>query len=303
MNPITRRHLHRLKVSPQIYRWFLRRFPQGAHYPQLHDALLHDGYREWMESLVDYSYAQHFSQPFFVRQELAATRSLLAQLLSTTVAAAQNTPDIMENGPYTLAISAADQRIGSASPQGRVASTGDGNLIGCQGEHHSIASTGYACQLVSAGCAAHVGNTGPNSRIGALGERARIANSGNAAKIVSDGHGSHIASTGSRTYISGTGDRDRIVSAGDMCCLHSLGDSTHITATGEQLSVTACGADSVVVVVGSMATLLLGQGGCAAITYHDGVRTRFRVIYAGEDGVRAGVRYRLTTAGELEACE
>lgn len=35
-----------------MYRWFLRHFPRGGSYADIHHALIEEGYTDWAESLV-----------------------------------------------------------------------------------------------------------------------------------------------------------------------------------------------------------------------------------------------------------
>lgn len=39
-----------------MYRWFLRHFPRGGSYADIHHALIEEGYTDWAESLVEYAW-------------------------------------------------------------------------------------------------------------------------------------------------------------------------------------------------------------------------------------------------------
>lgn len=309
MKKITRQQLHALQVSPQIYRWFLRRFPQGAEYRDIHQALIGDGYTEWLESLVAYSYALGAGSPQFMAQEISAIEAMVERLTAGNSGVVEIKPR-PHSGEYAanipgetqLAASAPALDIGCAALQSKIALSGPYNFIGNSGADSGIASVGYACQLVSAGFAVKIGNTGQHCRIGSLGGRARISNSGNSVKISSAGRGTHIANSGMRGYISGAGESSSIANVGNMCKLEAAGSGSRISNTGDNVSITATGENSVVASSGGIDTLVLGKGGCAALSYHDGVRTRFLLVYEGENGVAAGVKYRLNASFELEAC-
>ena len=42
-----------------MYRWFLRHFPRGGSYADIHHALIEEGYTDWAESLVEYTLGAH----------------------------------------------------------------------------------------------------------------------------------------------------------------------------------------------------------------------------------------------------
>lgn len=309
MKKITKQQLHALQVSPQIYRWFLRRFPQGAEYQDIHHALMHDGYTEWLESLVEYSYALGAGSPRFMTQELSAIQAMVEQLTNGNSRVVQVKPrphagECASGSPGETRLAASDPAldIGCIGLHSKIALSGPYNFIGNAGENSGIASVGHACQLVSAGFSAKISNTGQHSRIGSLGGRTRISNSGNSVKISSAGRGSHTANSGMRCYIGSVGESSSIANVGDMCKLGAAGSESRISNAGDNASITATGENAVVTSSGSVNTLVLGKGGCAALTYHDGERTRFLVVYEGENGVVAGVKYRINAAFELEAC-
>lgn len=310
MKKMTRQQLHSLQVSPQIYRWFLRHFPQGGHYQDIHHALMRDGHIEWLETLVEYSYARGFDTHQFIAQEMRTTQAMVTQLttggdgivqIKPRCRIAKSAPEI----PYTMQLAVSDSAldIGCTGLQSQVALSGACNFIGNSGDNTSIASVGYACQLVSAGFAVRISNTGQHSRIGSLGGRARISNSGNSAKISSSGCGTHITNSGMRSYISSAGDSTRIANAGDMCRIGISGHDNRLINGGDDVSVNITGENVVLLSSGKVKTLILGKGGCAALTYHDGTRTRFLVVYEGENGIMAGVKYRINNAFELEVCQ
>lgn len=308
--PITKRQLRALRVSPPIYRWFLRRFPQGACYRDIHRALIGDGHSEWLESLVEYAYAMNFHLPQFMRQEIGAARDMADGLNRGAAERLLVTPRhppgrYFAATPHTLQLASGDHalNIGCSGLQSHVAVSGNGNFIAQSGENSAIASAGYSCQLVGAGFAARISNTGQNSRIASLGERSRISNSGNAVKISSAGRGSYIATSGRRNYLGAIGDAARIASAGDGGHIHTLGADTRIASSGDNASILAAGGGSVICSAGSGHVFTLGKGGCAALAYHDGARTRFLTLYEGENGIRAGVTYRLSADGELETLD
>lgn len=305
---ITREQLRALHVSRDLYRWFLRRFPTGGSYQAIHEALLGDGHSGWLDSLVDYAYAHSFGALPFLEQEIGSARAMAARLTHSQVEQLHITPRGHANGRFTPVLSCTLQfasgdhalNIGCSGFQSNLAATGNGNFIGQSGDNGSIASAGYGCQLVSSSFAAKMSNTGQNCRLSALGDRARIANCGNATKISSAGRGTHITSSGRRNYLASQGASTRVANAGDGTHIHTQGAGSRITNSGDNVTLQACGADSVFCSSGSVQQFTLGVGGCAALCYHDGKRLRFVTVYEGENGIVAGVPYRLTEHGKIE---
>ncbi|WP_025824204.1 hypothetical protein [Asaia astilbis] len=134
--------------------------------------------------------------------------------------------------------------------------------IGCSGANALIGSSGANARIGSSGAYAHIGSSGNDARIGSSGNYARIGSSGNDARIGSSGYYARIGSSGNDARIKCEGKNAVVASAG----------------------------------IGANVTL--GKGGCASLVWHDGTRSRFTHLYVGEDGIEAGVAYRLDDAGK-----
>ncbi|MFT8212158.1 MAG: hypothetical protein ACMZI0_19200 [Symbiopectobacterium sp.] len=236
---------------------------------------------------------------------------MAAQLTHSQTEQLHITPRSHANGRFTPVLSCTLQfasgdhalNLGCSGFQSNLASTGNGNFIGQSGDNGSIASAGYGCQLVSSGFAAKMSNSGQNCRISALGDRARIANCGNATKISSAGRGTHITNSGRRNYLASQGASTRVANAGDGSHIRTQGAGSRITNSGDNVTLQASGADSVFCSTCSVQHFTLGAGGCAALSDHDGTRLRFVTVYEGENGIVAGVAYRLTEQGKIEAID
>lgn len=268
---ITRSDLRAWRVGPGIYRWFLRSFPEGGSYADVHRALQQEGYRDWASSLVEYAWSKWLDEERFVQQDISAMGSSVC--------------------PQT------------AGENGRqLASAADSASVGSAGDNVKIASAGYAAQIASAGYSARIGCVGYNSHVGSSGHRARVAAAGNSSRISSTGDGTRIASTGMRVRISSLGDRSRIASAGDLTQIASFGAASNIANCADNVHIIASGENAVVASTGVVDSIILGPGGCAALAYHDGERMRFAVAVEGENNIRAGVKYRLNDDRQFEAC-
>lgn len=268
---ITRRDLRAWRVGPVMYRWFLRAFPEGGRYADVHRALQREGYVDWANSLVEYGWSKWLDDESFVQQDICAMGSF-----------------------------ACPQTAGDNGKQ--LASATDSDSLGSAGDNIKIASAGYAAQIASAGYSARIGSVGYNAHIGSSGVRARIAVAGNSTRISSVGDSTRIASTGMRVRISSLGDRSRIASSGDLTQIASFGAESKIANCADNVHIIASGENAVIASTGVVDSIILGPGGCAALAYHDGTRIRFAVAIEGENNIRAGVKYRLNEDHQFVAC-
>ncbi len=55
-----------------MYRWFLRHFPRGGSYADIHHALIEEGYTDWAESLVEYAWKKWLADENFAHQEVSS---------------------------------------------------------------------------------------------------------------------------------------------------------------------------------------------------------------------------------------
>ncbi|MDR8492017.1 hypothetical protein OSC18_21245, partial [Serratia nevei] len=81
------------------------------------------------------------------------------------------------------------------------------------------------------------------------------------------------------------------------------GDSAQIGSSGDSAQIDATGKNAVVAAAGSVRRIVLGEGGCVVIPYHDGTRTRFAVAYVGENDIEANTPYTVNDNGEFVKVE
>ncbi|WP_347253252.1 hypothetical protein [Leminorella grimontii] len=318
---ITRHDLRGWRVSPDIYRWFIRHFPSGGRYADVHSLLIQSGRVNWATSLVEYAYSLWLEKEGFVRQETQATDLLACGLNQTQDAGLDFVRPSPAVSPYAysqkvasqidgyrwmdvdnasqIGCSGDDARIGSCGGSARISCSGVNAHIGSTGEYGWLSSSGYASQIASAGYASRIGCVGHDVRIGSSGDRARIACAGNSAKVSSTGDGVRAANAGMRGRIGSAGERAKVANAGDLCHVSSFGAQSAIANVGDGARLVAMGDAAQVVSTGSVDYVILGPGACAALSYFDGERTRFAIAYEGENGIRAGVRYCLNERHEF----
>lgn len=268
---ITRGDLRAWRVGPVMYRWFLRAFPEGGSYAEVHRALQLEGYSDWADSLVEYGWSRWQDEENFAQQDICAMGRVVCP----------QTAD--DNGK-------------------QLASAADGDSLGSAGDNIKIVSAGYAAQIASAGYSARIGCVGYNAHVASSGERGRIAIAGNSTRVSSVGGGTRMASTGMRVRISSLGDRSRIASSGDLTQIASFGAESKIANCADNVQIMANGENTVIASTGVVDSIILGPGGCAALAYHDGKRMRFAVALEGENNIRAGVKYRLNEDHQFVAC-
>ena len=164
---ITRTDLREWCIGAVMYRWFLRRFPEGGSYADIHHALIAEGFTDWADSLVEYAWKKWLTDENFARQDIFAMQKLA------------NEP---EENVFC----------------GQFASADDNARTGCCDDNVRIVTAGYAAQIASMGYSVRMGSVGFNSHIGSSGERARVAVAGNSTRISSAGDSSRIANSGMR---------------------------------------------------------------------------------------------------------
>lgn len=99
-----------------------------------------------------------------------------------------------------------------------------------------------------------------------------------------------------------TAATDKMV--GELTSMELPGDQVDVeNSSGYYARITASGKNSVVACAGSVKRIVLGEGGCVAVPWHDGERTRFIVAYVGENGIEANTPYCLNDEGRFVKIE
>ncbi|EGH3666519.1 hypothetical protein IEB76_003226 [Salmonella enterica] len=127
--------------------------------------------------------------------------------------------------------------------------------------------------------------------------------SGNYARIGSSGYNARIGSSGNYARIGSSGYNARIGSSGYNAQIGSSGYNAQIGSSGNYAQITATGKGSVVACAGSIERIVLGEGGCASVSWHDGKRIRIAVAYVGENGIEANTPYYVNDEGQFVKVE
>ncbi|MDL4274389.1 hypothetical protein [Salmonella enterica] len=110
-------------------------------------------------------------------------------------------------------------------------------------------------------------------------------------------------SSGDYARIGSSGYNARIGSSGYNAQIGSSGYNARIGSSGDYARITASGKGSVVACAGSIERIVLGEGGCASVPWHDGKRTRIAVAYVGENGIEANTPYYVNDEGQFVKVE
>ncbi|MGF2651563.1 hypothetical protein ACQUWL_20850 [Serratia marcescens] len=278
---ITKEQLKKWHACAEGYRWFLDKFPQGGAYTDVLAALTADDYYDDARWLVDRMYDTYLNNPEFIQAETDMTDKMVGELTS------MEHPSGQVDGENS---SGDNAQIGSSGNCAQIGSSGYNARIGSSGYNARIGSSGDFAQIGSAGDFARIGSSGDDAQIGSSGDFARIGSSGDDAQIGSSGYNARIGSAGDFAQIGSSGDDAQIGSSGDHARIGSSGYSARIAATGKG-SVVACAS--------GIECIVLGEGGCASVPWHDGKRIRIAVAYVGENGIKANTPYYVNRQGQF----
>lgn len=274
---ITKEQLKSWGACVNGYRWFLNKFPDGGEYAEVHQKLLHDGRIEDLEWLTENMYRSFFDNSELPLAEVSAGNKMIETM----------------NNMYTPAVEQGGS-LASSGDQAKQASIGDRARQASSGRHTQQASNGDWTRQAS---------SGDLTKQTSSGEAACQASSGHLSWQASSGRGTKQASSGRETCHASSGAWTRQASSGLGTKHLSTGALSKVATSGAAVEIIATGDDSVVAAADVVCKIVLGEGGCAAIAYQDGDRTRFAVAYVGENGIEAGIAYTVNEKGEFVKLE
>lgn len=127
----------------------------------------------------------------------------------------------------------------------------------------------------------------------------QISNVYDYTKLNSFGNYAQISNAGNGVIIESRGDYAKIDTSGNEVPIYSWGNDAQIGISGDDAQISAKGKNPVVTCSSQVERIILGEGGCAAIAYHDGSRTRFAIAYVGENGIKSNTPYHLNDQGKF----
>ncbi|CAN0620313.1 conserved protein of unknown function [Burkholderia multivorans] len=316
---ITTDLLRQWEACTDGYGWFIRKFPQGADYGVVQQALRDDKRFDDSNWLTDRAFSTLLDDTSVTKVITADAKAMSDKLIEETTAISVEVTTV--DAGATNDAGADDARIGSSGNDAQIGSSGYGAQIGSSGNDAQIGSSGYGAQIGSSGNGAQIGSSGYGAQIGSSGNGARIGSSGNDAQIGSSGYGAQIGSSGNGARIGSSGNDAQIGSSGYGAQIGSSGNDAQIgssgygaqigsSGNGAQIGssgygaqIVADGENAVIAVAGINAKIKVGKNASVSVAYKDDSgRARFAVGYEGEN-LKAGAWYRVNAAGAFEEVE
>jgi len=163
------------------------------------------------------------------------------------------------------------------------------------GGSSKLAASGYSSQLAAIGGSSKLAASGDYSKLAASGDYSQLAASGDYSKLAASGDSSQLAASGGSSKLAASGDYSQLAASGYSSKLAASGDSSKLAASGGSSKLAASGDYSIAMCAGPNSTAAAGTNGTIALTWWDAEAKRFRVVvgYVGEDGIEAGVFYRV----------
>ena len=157
----------------------------------------------------------------------------------------------------------------------------DGSLLAASGRYSLLAASGYGSQLAASGY---------GSQLAASGRYSQLAASGSYSLLAASGYGSQLAASGSYSLLAASGNGNQLAASGY---------GSQLAASGSYSLLAASGTRSVAVAAGFGSSASAGENGAFALPWLDGEQVRIAVGIVGENGIKAGVLYRVDGAGTL----
>ncbi|MCK9569439.1 hypothetical protein M0R72_10915 [Candidatus Pacearchaeota archaeon] len=149
----------------------------------------------------------------------------------------------------------------------------------------------------SSGDSSKAASSGDSSKAASSGNYSTAASSGNSSTAASSGDSSKAASSGNSSTAASSGDSSKAASSGNYSTAASSGNSSTAASSGNSSTANATGINTIAMAAGRHCIVSAGESGCFATLWWDGQRNRVAVGYVGEDGIEAGVSYRLDDKG------
>jgi len=163
---------------------------------------------------------------------------------------------------------------------------GNYSQLAASGDYSKLAASGYYSQLAA---------SGDSSQLAASGNSSQLAASGDYSQLAASGDYSKLAASGDYSKLAASGDSSKLAASGYYSQLAASGNSSQLAASGNSSQLAASGDYSIAMCAGPNSTAAAGTNGTIALTWWDAEAKRFRVVvgYVGEDGIEAGVFYRV----------
>jgi hypothetical protein len=142
-----------------------------------------------------------------------------------------------------------------------------------------------------------------NASATTTGEWSAATNTGNQSAATNTGDRSAATNTGEWSAATNTGDRSAATNTGEWSAATNTGNQSAATNTGDRSAAVVEGNHSVAIATGIEGRATAGETGAICLVCRDeisGAIIAIRASKVGENGINAGVVYRLNAAGEFE---
>jgi len=194
-----------------------------------------------------------------------------------------------------LAAIGGSSKLAASGDYSKLAASGDYSQLAASGDYSKLAASGDYSQLAASGYSSKLAASGDSSKLAASGGSSKLAASGYSSKLAASGDSSKLAASGYSSQLAASGDSSQLAASGGSSQLAASGDYSQLAASGDYSQLAASGDYSIAMCAGPNSTAAAGTNGTIALTWWDAEAKRFRVVvgYVGEDGIEAGVFYRV----------
>ena len=196
-----------------------------------------------------------------------------------------------------------------ACSRGSASATGHDGSASASGDGGSTSASGYGGSASASGYGGSASATGTRGSASATGTGGSASATGHDGSASATGPGGIASASGTRGSASATGTSGSASASGDGGSASATGTRGSASATGTGGSASATGHDGSASATGpggiaaSSYRAQADEEGAFVIRWHDGDRWRFAFGAVGEDGIEAGVWYRVVEGGDLVAAE
>jgi hypothetical protein len=204
-------------------------------------------------------------------------------------------------GLVSAAIEYVTSRSDPINPESAASATGDrgaASATGYQGAASATGSQGAASATGDQGAASATGYQGAAS---ATGDRGAASATGSQGAASATGDRGAASATGYRGAASATGYQGAASATGDRGAASATGYQGAASATGDRGAASATGKHAVACGLGINSRAMAGETGAIVLVYRndDDQIVHIRASKVGENGIKAGVFYKLDSDGQF----
>jgi hypothetical protein len=153
----------------------------------------------------------------------------------------------------------------------------------------------------ASGDSSQLAASGNSSQLAASGDSSQLAASGDSSQLAASGYSSKLAASGDSSQLAASGYSSKLAASGYSSKLAASGNYSQLAASGYYSQLAASGDSSIAVSSAPDCSARVGKNGCIVLTRWVESEKRYRVSvgYEGENGIKAGVFYKLNESGDF----